>query len=113
MDINWKTIAAITGGVVFLMLLLWLSPKWFITVLISFIGFTMVWKTPWWIEMFGRNSWAEAHLTSGFGSGMGGSWMLYKLLGIICIFCAFLYVTGMLQTILVSVLGTFFGAGQS
>ena len=112
-DINWKSIAAITGGVVFLMLLLWLSPKWFVTVAIAGIGFTMVWKTSNWIEIFGRNSWAEEHFSSGFGSGMGGSWMLYKLLGIVFIVGAFMYVTGLLQGLLVSVLGTFFGAGQS
>ena len=63
--------------------------------------------------MFGRNTWAEEHLSSGFGSGMGGSWMLYKLLGIFMIFASFMYVTGMLQTLMVSVLGTFFGAGQN
>jgi hypothetical protein len=112
MEMNWKTIGALVGGIIFLMILLWLSPKWFITVVIAFIGFTMVWKTSNWMEMFGRNSWAEEHLVSGFGSGMGGSWMLYKLLGIIAIVCSFLYVTGLLQSILVAVLGTFFGAGQ-
>lgn len=94
------------------MVLLWLSPKWFVTILIGGVGFTMVWKTALWIEMFGRNSWAEEHLTSGFGSGMGGSWMFYKLLGIVIMICAFMYVTGLLQGLLVGVLGTFFGAGQ-
>lgn len=96
-----------------MMLLLWLSPKWFIAVAIAGIGFTMVWKTANWIEMFGRNAWAEEHLTSGFGSGMGGSWMLYKLLGVFMIFASFMYVTGMLQSLFVRVLGTFFGAGQN
>lgn len=113
MDINWKIIGAFVGVTIFLMILLWLSPKWFVTVMIAGVGFTMVWKTSWWLEMFGRNSWAEEHLTSGFGSGMGGSWMFYKLLGIITIVCAFLFVTGLLQNIAVSVLGTFFGATQN
>lgn len=113
MDINWKIVAAITGATVFLMLLLWLSPKWFITILIMAIGFSMVWKTVWWIDLFGRNPWAEEHLGSGFGSGMGGSWMFYKVLGIVTMFGAFLYVTGALQTLLVGVLGTFFGGNQN
>ena len=113
MEMNWKTVSALAAGIIFLMVLLWLSPKWFITIAVALVGFTMVWKTAMWIEMFGRNSWAEGHLSSGFGSGMGGSWMFYKLLGIVFIGCAFLYVTGLLQTIMVSVLGTFFGSGQN
>jgi hypothetical protein len=112
MEFTWKSVLAMVGGIIFMMLLLWLSPKWFVTFAIAGVGFTMVWKTANWIEMFGRNSWAEEHLSSGFGSGMGGSWMLYKLLGIIMILAAFMYVTGLLQQLLVSVLGTFFGAGQ-
>lgn len=113
MEFTWKSVLAITGGIIFLMVLLWLSPKWFATFLISGVGFTMVWKTTWWIDMFGRNTWAEEHLSSGFGSGMGGSWMFYKLLGVIIIIGAFMFVTGLLQGLLVSVLGTFFGAGQN
>lgn len=112
MDINWKVIAGLTGGAIFLMLLLWISPKWFVTVLIAGVGFTMVWKTTWWLDSFGRNSWAEEHLSSGFGTGMGGSWMMYKFLGIIVMVGSFMYVTGLLQGLLVGVLGTFFGAGQ-
>ncbi len=110
MDINWKIIAAIAVGTIFLMFLLWLSPKWFITVLLIGLGFSMVWKTNNWLEMFGRNEWAEGHLTSGFGSGMGGSWMFYKLLGIVIIIGAFLYVTGSLQVLLYNILGAFFGS---
>jgi len=72
----------------------------------------MVWKTSTWMDMFGRNQWAEEHLSSGFGSGMGGSWMFYKLLGIVFMIGAFLYVTGLLQNIAVGVLGTFFGGNQ-
>jgi len=112
MEFTWKSVLGLTAGIIFLMLLLWLSPKWFITIIIAGIGFTMVWKTSFWIEMFGRNSWAESNLVSGFGSGMGGSWMFYKLLGIAFIVCSFLYVTGLLQSILVSVLGTFFSSGR-
>lgn len=73
------------------------------------VGFVMVWKTTWFLDIFGRVPWAERNLTSSFGSGMGGSWMWYKLLGVGTIIVALLYMTGILQNILVRVLGPFFG----
>lgn len=86
------------------------SRRFAITILLVALGFTMVWRTTWFLGAFGRIPWAEAHMTSSFGAGMGGSWMWYKLLGIIIIAVAILYLTGVLQILLVNTLGTFFGA---
>lgn len=98
------------GGTILLVLIFLISPRFGITLLLITIGFLMVWKTSWFLEMFGRNAWAEEHLTGGFGAGAGGSWLWYKLLGIITIVAAILYLTGVLQALLTSILGPFFGA---
>jgi hypothetical protein len=54
------------------------------------LGFYLVAKTEWWVNTFGRIQWAERHLGSS-----GGSRLMYKLIGMIFIFCAFVYITGM------------------
>jgi hypothetical protein len=100
----------LAGGFVFVGLV-FISPRLAITITIMTVGFSMVWKTSWWIELFGRNPWAEEHLTGGLGSGAGGSWLFYKLLGIVTMIGAFLYLTGGLQSILVSTVGIFFRSG--
>ena len=105
----WKQIGLITAGITVGAVILLLSFKWFFAILIMGTGFTMVWKTVWWLDMFGRNPWAEKFLGSG---GWGGSWLFYKLLGIVVMVGAFLYATGLLQTIFVGTLGKFFGYGQ-
>ena len=74
------------------------------------LGFFMVWKTAWFMDLFGRIPWAEQHMTTSFGAGLGGSWMWYKLLGILVIAAAILYMTGTLQIIVINLLGAFFGA---
>ena len=91
--------------------LLFISPRIAIATAIMAVGFTMVWKTSWWIEMFGRNPWAESQLKSGLGAGAGGSWLFYKLLGILTMILAFLSMTGGLQSILVNTVGVFFSSG--
>lgn len=100
------------GGLLFVGLV-FISPRLAITVTIMTLGFTMVWKTSWWLETFGRNPWAEQHLTGGLGAGAGGSWLLYKLLGIVTMVLGFLYLTGGLQSILTNTLGTFFSSGYN
>lgn len=90
---------------------LWIfSRRLAITILLIALGFSMVWRTTWFLGAFGRVPWAEAHLTSSFGAGLGGSWMWYKLLGILVIVVAILYLSGVLQVLLVNTLGTFFGS---
>lgn len=76
------------------------------------VGFLMVWKTAWFLDIFGRVPWAERNFTTSFGAGMGGSWMWYKLLGVTTIVAALLYMTGILQTMLVRILGPFFGGAS-
>ena len=53
------------------------------------LGFSLVVKSEWMLENFGRISWAEKHL------GGGGTRMGYKLVGMLFIFFAFLYITGL------------------
>lgn len=102
-------IPLIAAGALFLAGLAAFVPRLAITLALIAVGFTMVWRTTWWLGIFGRVPWAEQHLTTSFGAGLGGSWMWYKLLGIVVIAIAILYFTGLLQAILVSILGPFFG----
>lgn len=87
-----------------------LNVRFLIGMLIIAVGFLLVWKTPWFLSVFGRVPWAEEHFTTSFGAGFGGSWMWYKLLGLLTIVAAILYMTGTLQALLVSTLGVFFGS---
>lgn len=103
-------IPLLTASVLVFFGLWFFSRRFAITLILAAIGFSMVWRTTWFLGAFGRIPWAEAHLTSSFGAGMGGSWMWYKLLGIVIIAVAILYLTGVLQILLVNTLGTFFGA---
>lgn len=93
--------------------IMFVSPRLAITIAIMAVGFTMVWKTAWWVDIFGRNPWAEEHMAGvgGIGAGMGGSWLFYKILGIVIMVLAFLYFTGGLQSILVRTVGIFFSSG--
>ncbi|MBI3115171.1 MAG: hypothetical protein HYZ09_01605 [Candidatus Kerfeldbacteria bacterium] len=71
------------------------------------IGFLLTWKADWLVNNWGRIEWAEVHLSSD-----GGTRMLYKLMGIILILGAFLYMTGALQTIVGGIFGGLFsGSG--
>jgi len=102
---------AIMGSFLFVGLFI-LSHRFAIMLILIAIGFTMVWKTPWFLDFFGRVRWAEEHLSGGgLGAGMGGSWLWYKLLGVLVIVGAILYMTGALQSLLTNVLGTFFSSG--
>lgn len=102
---------AIVGSILLVVIFL-VSPRFGITLTLITIGFLMVWKTSWFLDMFGRVPWAEKHLTGGFGAGAGGSWLWYKLLGIITIVAAILYLTGTLQALLTNILGPFFGGAR-
>lgn len=54
------------------------------------VGCSFVIKTEWYLNFAGRVAWAEQHL--GFE---GGTRLFYKLLGIVIIFVAFTYLTGL------------------
>ena len=69
------------------------------------IGFLLVWKSNWFAENFGSiSSWADSHL--------GGMRVVYKILGCIIIFIAFLVVTNLHVAFFKSVFGGLFGAPQ-
>lgn len=69
------------------------------------IGFTMVWKTQKWLDVFGHIGALEQKLGT-----IGGTRTFYKLLGIVIAVGSVLYVTGGLQVILVAVFGGLFGS---
>ncbi|OGH61957.1 MAG: hypothetical protein A2848_03590 [Candidatus Magasanikbacteria bacterium RIFCSPHIGHO2_01_FULL_50_8] len=54
-------------------------------------GFSMVYKTEWYIGFMGLNDWAEAKL------GGGGTRLMYKLIGIVFCFLGILGMTGQLS----------------
>lgn len=74
-----------------------------IGLLIVVIGFSMVWKTVWYLRTFGRIRWAERYL------GLeGGSRLFYKLLGVVIIFLGVFLATNLLGGIILESVGRFF-----
>ncbi len=69
------------------------------------IGILLVLKTETLLEFTGRISWVEEHFR-----GFGGTRMFYKLLGVLIVFISLMYMTGMLQNVIVAMFGRFFGA---
>lgn len=66
------------------------------------VGFVMVWKSNFFAETFGSiSSWADTHL--------GGMRVVYKILGCIIIFIAFLVITNLHVIFFKSVFGSLFG----
>lgn len=59
------------------------------------IGIFLIIKTEWFLEFFGRIEWAELHLGT-----EGGTRIFYKILGIAIIILSFMFMTGMVQTLL-------------
>ncbi|HCJ52360.1 MAG: hypothetical protein A2898_01305 [Candidatus Kerfeldbacteria bacterium RIFCSPLOWO2_01_FULL_48_11] len=78
--------------------------RYFLGIIIIGIGYVFVWKSDWFVENFGRIDFAERHLAS----GLGGTRLFYKLLGIVIIIGAFLYMSGAVE----SMLGSIFGASR-
>jgi hypothetical protein len=66
------------------------------------VGFILVWKSRWFEGNFGSiSSWADEHL--------GGTNMVFKLIGILIIFISFLVVTNLHVVFFESVFGGVFG----
>ena len=63
-------------------------------------GITLIWKTEWYVQNFGKNAWAEEHL-----SLAGGSRTLYKIIGLLVIFFCWIYAFGMLEGCLEGTIG--------
>ncbi len=61
------------------------------------VGFLMIYKNISLVNFTGKNSWAEKV----FGSG--GTFTFYKIIGILVIVIAFLYLTGGLNNIVVNI----------
>jgi hypothetical protein len=62
------------------------------------LGFLITWKSDWIMNNFGRIAWAEQHLGT-----EGGTRVFYKILGVIIIILSFLYMGGVIQSILRSI----------
>ncbi len=76
----------------------------FLGLLGTAIGVVLIIKTEWFIENFGRIDWAEQKLGT-----EGGTRLFYKLIGLVFIFVAFTYMTGLWQAFLQATLGQLFG----
>lgn len=79
--------------------------KFFIGILVIIVGALMVIKTEGFIAVFGKSSWAEQHLGTS-----GGTRFLYKIIGIILIIGTGLSIAGVLDDMILGVVGPLFGA---
>ena len=70
-------------------------------IVISVIGFYMVYKTDTFREWFGEIPWAEDHL------GPGGTRLFYKILGVLVCTLGIFVVTNIIDGILAGVAGIF------
>jgi len=67
------------------------------------IGFVIVWKSEWILQNFGTVAWAEAKLGT-----EGGTRIFYKLIGLAVIFLAILYMTGLIEGIILGIFSRLF-----
>ena len=70
------------------------------------VGVVIVWKSYPLKNITGQIDWAEAKL------GPGGTISLFRLIGVLVILLSLMYMTGLLQTILLSTVGGLFGWGR-
>ena len=77
--------------------------RYFVGILLLLAGIVMVLKTEWFLLNFGSISWAEEHLGTN-----GGSRLMYKLLGLVLIFFAMLFLTNMMEGFLMGTIGKIF-----
>ena len=70
------------------------------------LGAVLIIKTEWFIQNFGSSEWAETHMGTS-----GGTRLLYKLVGLVCIFISFLAMTGLLGGFVLGTFGRLFGFG--
>jgi hypothetical protein len=57
------------------------------------IGIMIVKKTYQLVEFFGKSSWAESKL----GGGLGGTYVLYKIIGVVIIVFSAMHMLGILD----------------
>jgi hypothetical protein len=70
------------------------------------IGFLITWKAYDIKNIVGLSAWAEDKL------GPGGTISMYRLIGVIVIILSFMYMTGLLQSLLLATVGGLFGYGK-
>ncbi|MFC1613604.1 hypothetical protein ACFL23_04735 [Patescibacteria group bacterium] len=69
--------------------------SFFVGLTLITIGVILVIKSEWFYQNFGSIQWAEQHLGTS-----GGSRIMYKLIGLICIFLGIMGITGLLNVFL-------------
>ncbi len=67
----------------------------FIGILITAVGFMIVWKSEKVFRFFGRSAWAEKHLQY-----EGGSHLFYKLIGVAVIMAGLFLISNIWQDIM-------------
>lgn len=70
------------------------------------IGFLIVWKSEWILQNFGTVAWAEAKLGTS-----GGSRFFYKLIGLSIIIISILYLTGLIEGVILAIFSRLFIRG--
>lgn len=78
--------------------------SFFIGLALSALGFSMVYKTDWYLGFMGLNEWAENKF------GGGGTRLMYKLIGCGLCFFGILALTGQLNDVVGGIAGSVFGA---
>ena len=73
------------------------------------IGTLFLWKTYQLVSIFGKIDWAERHLAS----GLGGTYFLYKIIGIVIIVISMMYAFGLIDVVLSPFSGIFGGLDAS
>ena len=77
--------------------------KYFLSFLVIAVGFLMVWKSDWIVNNFGRVNWAEKYL--GYD---GGSRLFWKLMGVIVIILAMMYMFGFIEGVISAIFSPLF-----
>ena len=70
------------------------------------LGVLMTIKADWFLQNFGKSSWAEEHL------GGDGTRTMYKILGVLVFFGSIMAMTGTLGNILMGIFGSLFAGAR-
>ena len=77
--------------------------KFIFGIIITAIGFILVWKSEWLLNNFGRISFAEKYLAHS-----GGTRLMYKLIGIIVIIIGIMYATNLTDNLIAKIVNIVF-----
>ncbi len=77
--------------------------KYLIGLIVIAIGFLLIWKTDWIVNNFGKIDWAEMRL-----SAEGGTRILWKLIGIVVIILAMMYMFGFIEGVIGAIFSPLF-----